>query len=104
MARVLVLYNKPADPAAFDRYYFGTHTTLARKLPKLRSAKFNSGTVTALAGNAPYLICELEFDSMADIQAALASPEGQATAGDVANFAQAGVTILAYETRPDAAS
>jgi hypothetical protein len=33
------------------------------------------------------------------MQSAMASAEGQATAGDVANFAQAGVTILAFDTR-----
>ena len=102
MAKVLVMYNPPADPAAFDRYYFGTHVPLARRIPKVRGVKFNSGAVSALSGNAPYLICEIEFDSMADLQAALQSPEGQTTAADVANFAQAGVTILICDTRPDA--
>jgi uncharacterized protein (TIGR02118 family) len=47
----------------------------------------------------PYLIAELEFDSMEALQAGMASPEGQAAAGDVANFAQAGVTVLVYDTR-----
>jgi uncharacterized protein (TIGR02118 family) len=47
----------------------------------------------------PHLIAELEFDSMEAIQAAMASPEGQAAAADLANFAQAGVTLLVYDTR-----
>jgi uncharacterized protein (TIGR02118 family) len=100
MARILVLYNQPSDPAAFDRYYFETHTPIARKLPGLRSLTVNSGGVNLLAGNqAPYLVAQLEFDSMGELQSAMASPEGQATAGDLANFAQAGVTILAFDTR-----
>ena len=100
MTRILVLYNQPLDPAAFDRYYFATHVPLARKIPGLRSYTINSGSPVAIAGNQPpYLIAELEFDSMADMQSAMASAEGQATAGDVANFAQAGVTILAFDTR-----
>jgi uncharacterized protein (TIGR02118 family) len=102
MAKILVLYNPPADPAAFDRYYFNTHVPLARKIPGLKSMSFNAGPPVALAGTTPYLIAELGFDSMASLQAALASPEGQATAADVANFAQAGVTILMYDTRSDA--
>jgi len=36
---------------------------------------------------------------MAAIQAALTSPEGQATAGDLANFAQAGVDLLMFDSR-----
>jgi uncharacterized protein (TIGR02118 family) len=101
MAQILVLYNPPADPAAFDAYYFATHVPLARKIPGLRSMRFNATPPFAIVGSAPHLVAELEFDSMADIQAALASPEGQATAGDLANFAHAGVTVLAFDTRPD---
>ena len=100
MARILVLYNQPADPAAFDRYYFETHTPLALKIPGLQRLTVSDGPVTLLAGGAaPYLVAQLDFASMADLQAALASPEGQTTAGDLANFAQAGVTLLAMETK-----
>ncbi len=99
-ARILVLYKPPPDPAAFDKYYFGTHLPIARKIPHLRSMKFNSGPPVAMAGTAPHLIAELEFDTMADLQAAMASPEGQAAAADVRNFAQ-DPTLLIYETRLD---
>ena len=46
-----------------------------------------------------YLVAILEFDSMAAIQAAMASSQGQATAADLANFAGAGVDIMIGETR-----
>ena len=45
------------------------------------------------------LVAILEFDSLAAIQAATASPQGQATAADLANFAGAGVDIMIGETR-----
>lgn len=99
MARILVQYNQPADPAAFDSYYASVHTPLAKMIPGLRSLTISDGAVALLAGgSAPYLVAQLDFDTMADLQAGLASPEGQATAGDLANFAQAGVTLVAYET------
>jgi uncharacterized protein (TIGR02118 family) len=69
---------------------------LARKIPGLRSLKVSAAIPVALAGKAPYVIAELDFDSMADLQAGMASPEGQATAADVANYAKA-PTILVYE-------
>lgn len=94
MAQILVLYNTPADPAAFDRYYHETHVPIANKIPKLRSNTVSRGQIQALAGIAPHLIARLEFDSMADVQAALMSAEGQATAADLANFAKRGATIL----------
>jgi len=100
MTRVLVLYNQPADPAAFDRYYFETHTPLAKRLPGLRSLVVSTASPALMAGEkAPYLVAELEFDSQADLQAAMGSAEGQATVADLANFAQAGVTILNFDVR-----
>jgi uncharacterized protein (TIGR02118 family) len=42
----------------------------------------------------------LGFDSLDAIKAALESPQGQKTAGDLANFAQAGVELLMFDTRP----
>ena|SRR5947209_8136100 len=100
MAHVLVLYNTPADPAAFDRYYKETHIPLANNIPGLRSYSVSSGPVQALAGTAPYLVVILGFDSMADLRTALASPEGQAAAADLKNFATGGATLLAYDTKP----
>ena len=100
MAQILVLYNTPTDPAAFDAYYRETHIPLAKTLPGLRSYTINDGPVSAVAGTAPYLIANLFFDSLADVTAAFASPEGQATAGDLPNFASGGVTILVLDTKP----
>jgi len=99
MAQLLALYNTPADPAAFDRYYQQTHIPLANKIPGLRSYSINDGPVQALAGSAPYLVAVLTFDSLADIGAALASPEGQAAAADLQNFASGGATLLIYDTK-----
>ena len=100
MAQLLALYHQPADPAAFDRYYFETHVPIAKKIPGLRSYILNNGPLNMIAGSpAPYLIAELSFDSVADLQSALSSAEGQAAAGDLSNFAQAGVTLIVFETK-----
>ena len=100
MAQLLALYHQPADPAAFDRYYFETHVPLAKTIPGLRSYIVNGSPVHVIAGSpAPYLIAELSFDTTADLQAALSSAEGQAAAGDLSNFAQAGVTLMVFETK-----
>ena len=100
MAQVLVLYNTPADPAAFDHYYHQTHIPLAKKISGLRSYLINAGPVQALAGGSvPYLVAELNFDSMADLSSALSSPEGQAAAADLSNFASGGVTLLIFDSQ-----
>ena len=100
MAQLLALYHQPADPAAFDRYYFETHVPIAKKITGLRSYVVNDGPVNTIAGSpAPYLIAELSFDTTADLQSALASAEGQAAAGDLSNFAQAGVTLIVFDMK-----
>lgn len=94
-AKVYALYRPPTDAAAFDRYYLERHVPLAKTLPGLRSYEVTRGPIATMSGAAPYhLIAVLGFDSRAAIDAALASPQGQATAGDLANFATGGVDIL----------
>lgn len=102
MAKVFAMYKQPADPAAFDRYYYSTHVPIAKKLPGLRHYEVTSGDVMLLAGGAsPYrLIACLTFDSVAAVKAALASPEGQATAADLGNFATGGVDLYVADTKP----
>ena len=100
MAKLVALYKKPANVAAFDEYYFSTHVPIAKKVPGLRRYEVSSGPVATPQGDSAYhLAAILWFDSLAAIQAALASPEGQATAGDLANFAQAGVDLLMFESK-----
>jgi uncharacterized protein (TIGR02118 family) len=99
-AKVYALYRPPADPVAFDRHYRDVHVPIAKRIPGLRAYEITRGTVRALSGEAaPYhLIATLTFDSVADVQAALASPEGTATAADLANFATGGVDIFIAES------
>ena len=100
MAKLLVLYAPPKDPDAFEAHYRNTHLPLARKVPGVKRIEINAGPVLTPNGPAPYhLIGLLSFDSMAELQAGLASPEGQAAAADLANFAGAGVTLLLFEER-----
>jgi uncharacterized protein (TIGR02118 family) len=100
MAQVVVTYKTPKDPAAFDRYYAETHIPLAKKMPGLRKFQTSQGPVASPAGSsAIHLVATLTFDSMAAVQAAFASPEGQAAAGDVSKFATGGADIVFYETR-----
>lgn len=99
MARVVVLYKTPKDPAAFDRYYAATHVALAKKIPGLRSYDISRGPVASPAGDSGvHLVATLGFDSVAAIQEAFGTPDGKAATGDLANFADGGADILIFET------
>jgi uncharacterized protein (TIGR02118 family) len=100
MAKVIAMYRKPADVAAFDRYYYDAHLPIAKRIPGLRGYEVTRGMIGSLDGASPYhLIATLTFDSLDDIQRALASPEGQATAADLGRFASGGVDVYFAETK-----
>lgn len=100
MAKLIVMYRTPKDPAAFDRYYFSTHVPLAKKIPGVIKYEVSDGPVATPAGLAPYhLVAVLEFRSMAEIEKALTSPEGQAAAGDIPNFADGGAELFLFDTK-----
>ena len=84
-ARFLALYETPADPEAFERHYRDVHIPLGCHLPGLRRYTV-SRNVTAIRGVPSYLIAELEWNTMEELHAAFASPEGHATAADAARL------------------
>ena len=84
-ARFLALYDRPADREEFDRHYREIHIPLIGRLPALRRCSVGR-EVAALHGPPCYLITELEWDTMDELRAAFASPEGRATAADAARL------------------
>ena len=84
-ARFLAIYETPGDPGAFDRHYRQTHLPLMRDLPGLRRYTV-SRDIAVLRGEPVYLVTELEWDTMDELQAAFTSPEGRATAADAARL------------------
>ena len=100
MAKLFAIYQQPADAAAFDTYYFNKHVPLAKTIPGLMSYEVTRGDVMGMAGkHGVYLVAVLEFASMEAIAAAMGSPQGQATAADLGNFATAGVDVMMAETK-----
>jgi len=100
MAQVVVMYRTPKDAQAFDKYYFETHVPMARKIPGVRKYVVSRGPVATPAGPSDFhLIATLEFDDVAAIQRAFASPEGQAAVADVQKFATGGVDLLFFDAR-----
>ncbi|MGD3110641.1 EthD family reductase [Streptomyces sp. YGL11-2] len=85
-ARFIVLYETPADLAAFDRHYRDIHLPLARTLPGLRRYTLGRDAVAVRGGEPYYLVAEWEWDTMEELRAAFASPEGRAAAADAARL------------------
>jgi uncharacterized protein (TIGR02118 family) len=95
MMKVTVLYGHPTSPSDFESYYAETHTPIAAKMSgvaRLETTKLLAGP----DGGKPayYRLAEVYFETEAQMQATLASAEGQATVADLSNFATGGVTMM----------
>jgi uncharacterized protein (TIGR02118 family) len=99
MASLVVTYKTPTDPAAFDKYYFATHVPIAKTIPGLRKYEVSRGPVATPGGPSDiHLVATLRFDDMAALQTALGSPQGQAAAADIANFATGGADMILFDS------
>ncbi|HMF68428.1 MAG TPA: EthD family reductase [Phyllobacterium sp.] len=100
MARLVVLYKKPKNAEAFDKHYSAVHIPLAKKIPGLKKYDISQGAVRSPAGPSEiHLVATLYFDSLEALKAGLASAEGKATAGDLANFADGGAELYFFDTK-----
>ncbi len=91
-----VLYPKPDDPAAFKRYYEGTHIPLARTLPGLRSLRFGYPEALTPGESPHFCIFQAEFDSPSAMAQALKSEIGAKVAADVPNYSPKGATLVHF--------
>jgi uncharacterized protein (TIGR02118 family) len=95
MTKLTVLYGHPVDPKTFESYYENTHLPLVAKMKGFEKAeltKFLDEPNGAKAAH--YRMAEFWFSNPEALQTTMGSPEGQATAADLANFATGGVTLL----------
>ncbi|SFB58235.1 EthD family reductase [Algoriphagus aquimarinus] len=95
MIKLTVLYNHPEDPAAFESYYASTHMPLVGKIQGVVKAEVTKFLPEA-DGSKPayYRLAELYFENPESLQQSMGSDEGQATAGDLPNFATGGFKIM----------
>lgn len=99
MHKLVVLYPEPTDREAFVSYYEQTHLPLATKLPGLLAWRYSMEISPDAQGNsgAYFAIFEAEFENVETLREAMGSPEGQAVAADVPNYATGGAITLDYE-------
>lgn len=95
MIKGTVLYGHPQDAATFENYYREKHLPLVEKTQGILKAEYTRFLPNP-DGSAPayYRMAELYFNGPAEMQRALSSPEGQAMAADLSNFATGGVTLI----------
>lgn len=95
--KLIVLYRKPEDEAAFLDYYETVHTPLVRKVPGLQKLVVNRVTGAPMGETDLFLIAELHFAGRAEFDAAMRSDENRAAGRDLANFAKGLATLVIAE-------
>lgn len=95
MYKLIALYTRPEDPAAFDAHYAQVHRPLVERIPGLARIVVNRG-IDAPWGAAPpyYQVVEMHFPDEATFKAAMASPENAAAGKDIRKFAAGIVTLM----------
>jgi uncharacterized protein (TIGR02118 family) len=102
MAKMVVVYKKPADVKAFEKHYFETHIPLAKKIPGLRKYEISNGPITVIAGPPDvHLIGTVYVDDLDAMKKGFASSEGQAAGADRRLYApdESGVQMFVFDTR-----
>jgi uncharacterized protein (TIGR02118 family) len=99
MATLLILYGRPTDPDAFERYYFDEHLPFAGEtMPNVRGA--TSGRVVGTASGDDsdvYRYAAMTYDSVDSLREGISSEDGRRVLADLDNFATGGVQVLIVE-------
>jgi uncharacterized protein (TIGR02118 family) len=100
--KLIILFNQPADPEAFEQRWSEEFVPLAERLPGLQRVVV-SHTAGGPAGPVPiYLIHELHFSGMNALTRAMTSPEGVAAGQCLVRLAGSSATLLFAEHMEDA--
>lgn len=97
MTKLIALFRKPPDVAAFDKHYDEIHTPLVKKYPNLRKLEITRITGAPIGETKYHLMCEMYWDSKDEMNASLASQDGKAVARDLMSFAADVVTVFIGE-------
>ncbi|HYZ81318.1 MAG TPA: EthD family reductase [Solirubrobacteraceae bacterium] len=97
MHKLVVLYPPPADPDKFRSYYTSTHLKLVAKMPGLRAYRYGFDLAAPAGDSSYWCMFEADFDDINAMSAARSSPEGQAVAADVANYADQAPVMFSFD-------
>lgn len=91
--RLIALFKKPPDTAAFEEAYFNRHLPLLRKVPGLEKVT-TIRTSRTLLGEEVYMMAEMLFTDSSALDVALKSPEMIAAGEDLQDFAAGLVSLM----------
>ena len=101
MVKLIALYKKPADVAAFEQHYAHIHIPLVERIPGIRKTEWTR-FLASPQGEAPYyMMYEMYFDDMDTYRTAMKSEENKVAGQDLMSFAKDLVTLMVAEAYED---
>jgi uncharacterized protein (TIGR02118 family) len=94
MIKLVALFKRPEDTAAFDQHYDQTHAPLMRQVPGLLRMEVTRNIQSFRADPEYYLVAEMYFQDRASFDAAMASEENRTAGKDLMSFARPYVTMF----------
>ncbi len=94
MVKLVAMYKTPADIEMFEKHYFEKHMPLVEKIPGLIKSEISKLKALPGTDSEYYMMTEMYYDDMDAFNAAMASPEGKASAKDLVNFAKGTVDFF----------
>jgi uncharacterized protein (TIGR02118 family) len=94
MVKIIAMFKTPGDKEMFDKHYYEKHMPLVAAIPGLIKSEVSK--IKALPGTESdyYLMTEMYYENMDAFNAAMATPEGKASARDIVNFAKDNVEFF----------
>lgn len=97
MVKLMIFFRRPADTAAFEEFFAHQYVPASAKIPNVKRATV-SRALGAPRGEPPYyLVQELHFDSLPDMNQALNSAEGREAGTVLMGFAHELVNLMFAE-------
>jgi len=93
--KLVAIYNKPENPAAFDQAYFNTHIPLIKQVPGIRQTRITRFTRGVVGGEDLYLMAEMFFEDKDALKTAMRSEEMGRAGENLDSFAK-GLYTLVY--------
>ena len=99
MYKLIALYKKPDDEAAFLKHYNEVHVPIVNSIPGLKECVVNRVTGSPMGGEPAYfMIVEMIYETKEDFKLGMRSEENMAAGKDLGNFARGLVTLVTTQS------
>jgi uncharacterized protein (TIGR02118 family) len=88
MVKLVAMYKTPQDIEMFEKHYFEKHMPIVDKIPGLIKSEVSKLKILPGTDSDYYMMTEMYYEDMDSFNAAMATPEGKASARDIVNFAK----------------